>query len=300
MPVLLDKVIENLELVPGYNAIDCTLGDAGHAEKILEMTSPNGRLLGIDADPESLLRAKQYLYGFGSRVEFVRDNFTRLAEIMESAKFGPVHGIIMDLGWSTPQFEERGRGFSFLREEPLDMRYGTFEGQTNQTAAEILQELSAEDLARIFKEFGEEKFCEEIAFAIVDARKREAIEKTGQLVEIILMVYRNKLKTQKEIPWIGGLHPATKVFQALRVAVNKELEALELALPQAVDALETGGRLAIITFHSLEDRLVKHFFKSKDKRTLNILTKKPIVASSEERMANPRAGSAKLRVAQKI
>lgn len=307
VPVLLNEVLENLELKPGMNVVDCTLGDAGHSEEILKKTAPSGKLLGIDADPESLLRAKQYLYTFEGRVTFVRDNFSGLAKIISQNNIGPIHGIVMDLGWSSPQFAERGRGFSFDKDEPLDMRY---EGQqttvnSKQTATDIVNTYDWDDLYRIFRMYGEEDLSKEIAEEIISIRNKEhgtrnKIETTKQLVDIILNVYRKKLKTDKEVPWIGGLHPATKVFQALRIEVNQELEVLREALPQAVEALQSGGRLAVITFHSLEDRIVKHYFASIDHKTANIVNKKPITASEKELEKNVRARSAKLRVVEKI
>jgi len=295
VPVLLNEVIESLNLQPGMNVIDCTLGDAGHAEKILEKIGLSGKLLGIDADVEAILRAKQYLYNFGERAIFVRDNFANLNKIVAEQKFIPVNAILLDLGWSSPQFEERVRGFSFAKpEEKLDMRYGL----QNKTASELVNELSESELEKIFREYGEEKLSREVAEAIIEKRKSKKIETVGELVNIILEVYRKKLKTDKEMPWVGGLHPATKVFQALRIAVNDELGVLERALPQAVDVLAQNGRLAVITFHSLEDRIVKHFFKGNE--SLQIITKKPIFCSKEESKSNPRASSAKLRVVEKI
>ena len=304
VPVLLNEVIDLLQLKPNMNVIDCTLGDGGHAERILENTAPNGKLLGIDAEPEAMLRAKKFLYPFEQRVIFIRDNFIHLAEIVKREKFGPVHGIVMDLGWSSSQFEERGRGFSFQKDEPLDMRYGAnfqfsiFNFQ-NPTAADLVNNLSVEELAKIFREYGEEPLASRIAEAIVKYRKRVKIETSKQLAEIVLAVYRKKLGSTQDVPWIGGTHPATKVFQALRIAVNDELDVLEKTLPQAVNILATGGRLAVISFHSLEDRIVKHFFKSQ-KGNVMIITKKPIVASETEIAANPRARSAKLRVVEKL
>ncbi|KKW41354.1 MAG: Ribosomal RNA small subunit methyltransferase H [Candidatus Magasanikbacteria bacterium GW2011_GWA2_56_11] len=304
LPVLATETIASLLLAPGKNVVDCTLGDAGHAEMILEATAPNGRLLGIDADPESILRAKQYLYRFGERAMFVRDNFEHLAGIVKSNNFGPVHGIVIDLGWSSPQFEERGRGFSFQQDEPLDMRYGSGDGAVvydlaNPTAADLVNSLAKEELERIFRDYGEENLAREIAAAITLARRSRPVTRTGQLVEIVLGVYRQKLKTDKPVPWVGGLHPATKVFQALRLAVNRELEVIEAVLPQAVEALEPGGRLAVIAFHSLEDRIIKHFFKSLHGKTLTIITKKPLECGPAEYEANPRSRSAKLRVVEK-
>lgn len=299
VPVLLNETIDLLNLKTGDNVIDCTLGDAGHSEAMLEKISPNGKLLGIDADPESVLRAKQYLYRFGDRVKFERENFRRLKGIASEGGFSQVNAILLDLGWSSPQFAERGRGFSFEKDEPLDMRYGGNQpAEESRTAAQILNEYSKKELTKIFKEYGEEKFADAIAEAIIEFRKQEKIETTGQLIKIILDVYRQKLRSDKEVPWTGGLHPATKVFQALRIETNSELEVLKKVLPDALDLLLPTGRLAVITFHSLEDRIVKHFFQSKIGQ-LKIITKKSVVAGEAELKNNPRARSARLRVVEK-
>ena len=318
VPVLLNETVEALQLKPGSNVIDCTLGDAGHAEKILELTSPTGKLLGIDADAESILRAKQYLYKFEERVVFVRDNFENLKTIVEENNFENADGILMDFGWSSPQFEERGRGFSFQNnDEPLDMRYDTYLNCEHNavdpplgldgkplygkcTAAEYVNTMSPAILTKIFKDYGEEGLAGEIAEAVVEKRKEYNLETVKDLAEIILNVYRTKLKTEKEIPWVGGLHPATKVFQALRIAVNDEFGVIERVLPQAIEVLQSRGRLAVITFHSAEDRIVKHYFKSQVGKTIELVNKKPIVCSDEEHKENPRARSSKLRIVQKI
>ena len=333
-PVLLKEILESLDLKPNDNVVDCTLGDAGHAEAMLEKIAPQGKLLGIDMDVEAVLRAKRFLYRFATatagsrlmagndRVAAVKNNFANLKIIVTESNFGPVNAILIDLGWSSPQFAERGRGFSFGSNEPLDMRYdarsvipsersgveesltlskrdpSTAVGMITLTAAEIVNTHSANELAKIFKNFGEEKLSKEIAEAIVQFRKEKKIERTGELTEIILQVYRTKLHTDKEIPWIGGLHPATKVYQALRMEVNHELENLKQVLPQAVEVLAVGGRLAVISFHSLEDRIVKQFFKSN--KQIKLVNKKPIMASEEEIKNNPRARSAKLRVIEKV
>ncbi|MEK7084619.1 MAG: 16S rRNA (cytosine(1402)-N(4))-methyltransferase RsmH, partial [Patescibacteria group bacterium] len=207
----------------------------------------------------------------------------------------------------SPQMEERGRVLSFERDEPLDMRYSA-EAQIlnpkskilNRTAADIVNGSGYDDLERIFREYGEEELSFDIAREIVNRRRDEKIETTKQLVKIILDVYRKKLNTTKEVPWIGGLHPATKVFQALRIVVNDELGVIERALPKAISVLEPGGRLAVITFHSLEDRIVKHYFKDQEGKSINIMTKKPIMPTDDECKQNPRACSAKLRVVEKI
>ena len=298
IPVLLEEVLRELNLKSGMRVIDCTLGDAGHSEKILEKIGQDGRLLGIDADPEAILRAKQYLDKFFSQTILVRGNFTNLKNIVEENSFVP-EAILIDLGWSTPQFNDRGRGFSFSHpEEKLDMRYSE---EVVSTAADILNTRTAKELANIFKDYGEEKFSSLIAERIIEKRKQgKNFVTVGDLVETVLEVYRQKLKTDKEIPWIGGLHPATKVFQALRIEVNNELRVLQQVLPQAVEVLKSGGRLAVITFHSLEDRIVKHYFKKENNKTLKIINKKPIVCSEEEGKNNPPSRSAKLRVIEKM
>ncbi|OGH68439.1 MAG: 16S rRNA (cytosine(1402)-N(4))-methyltransferase [Candidatus Magasanikbacteria bacterium RIFCSPLOWO2_02_FULL_44_11] len=302
IPVLITEVLEALALEPNHHVIDGTLGDAGHSEAILERTAPNGALLGIDADPESLLRAKQNLYRFGDRVRYSRGNFADMKKIAETEQFGPVNGILLDLGWSSPQFAERGRGFSFEKDEPLDMRYNPdFVGGAQLTAATIVNSYSTDELAQVFKQLGEEPLSREIAQAIVAKRKETLLKTTKDLVDVILTVYRAKLKSTKEIPWIGGIHPATRVFQALRIAANRELEVLKEVLPQAIDILAPGGRLVVITFHSLEDRIVKHFFQKEAlTKKVKMVNKKPLVASEAEVSSNPRARSAKLRAVEKV
>jgi len=288
VPVLHNEVIESLQLTPGDNVVDCTLGDGGHAESILEKVAPAGKLLGIDTDPEAILRAKQYLYDFGSRMVFVRDNFVNLKKIVKEKGWGNIQGILLDLGWSSQQFADRGRGFSFSRAaEPLDMRYDIKQGIT---AADILNYRKPEELVKIFKQYGEEKLSKKIASAVVKKRQEKEFTKVGELVEIILQAYGSRGNLSK-------IHPATRVFQALRIAVNDELENLEKVLPQAIEILQPGGRLAVISFHSLEDRIVKHFFKKS--KGIDIITKKPITPTVEELKDNPRARSAKLRVIQK-
>lgn len=301
IPVLLKEVIEALELTSGKNVIDCTLGDAGHSERILEATSPDGKLMGIDADAEALLRAKNFLHRFEDRVVYARENFEHLTRIIEENNFRPVDGILIDLGWSSPQFEERQRGFSFQNEsESLDMRYDTREFPDRYTASQIVSTYSYDQLEEAFRVYGEERLSREIAIRIIEVRKDQQIVTVKDLVTIVLEVYRKKLKTDKEVPWIGGLHPATKVFQALRIAVNDELGVIERVLPQAIEVLAPGGVLAVITFHSLEDRIVKHYFKKHVGKNFTIITKKPMVAGEEEHASNPRARSAKLRVIKKL
>ena len=269
-PVLEKEVIECLDPKPNENFIDCTLGHGGHARLILERTSPNGKLVGIDQDPEQIKIAKEQLKEFGSRLIAVNSSYTHLKEI---AKDITVNGILLDMGMSSWHLEDSKRGFSFQKDEPLDMRYDPSQAET---AEDIVNHYSEEDLARIFSEYGQERFAARIARAIV--RKRP-LRTTGQLVELI------------KVPGSSKIHPATRVFQALRIAVNKELENIEIVIPQAIEVLAQGGRLAVISFHSLEDRIVKNYFKKQ-----KLLFKKPITASREEIRENPRSRSAKLRL----
>jgi 16S rRNA (cytosine1402-N4)-methyltransferase len=299
VPVLLHEVIDALDLSHNKHIIDGTLGDGGHSEAILEATGPSGRLLGIDTDPESLLRAKQYLHRFASQTIYARENFTELKRIVTETKFKPVDGILLDLGWSSPQFAERGRGFSFELDEPLDMRLSGASDSSRMTCAEILNTATESELYEVLYRYGEERFSEEIAAAIVAKRSVTPYVRTTELVETVLSVYRERLKSDKDVPWIGGLHPATRTFQAFRIAVNDELRVIERTIPDAIDILASRGRLAIITFHSLEDRIVKHMFKELSKTAGDVITKKPIIPTEEEIQRNTRSRSAKLRVFQK-
>jgi 16S rRNA (cytosine1402-N4)-methyltransferase len=301
-PVLAHEILDVLALEPGMHVVDGTLGDGGHAQHMLQQTAPNGRLLGVDLDPEAITRAASLLRDDADRVTLIRESFAHIDACVKQHAVDPVHAILLDLGWSTPQFEQRGRGFSFQRvDEPLDMRLSGDANKDLKTAADLLSTLPAQDLAQIFKDFGEEKLAQDIANAIVDTRKNARLSTVGDLVAIILDVYRKKLKSKKDIPWVGGLHPATKVFQALRIAVNHELTTLEAGLQKAVDLLAPNGRLAVISFHSLEDRIVKHCFKSFQKKNIGlILTKKPVTPSDKECSQNPRARSAKLRAIKKL
>lgn len=297
IPVLLKEVIEFLNPEPNDNFVDCTLGGGGHSLEILEKIKPNGKILAIDLDHGALEVFENTISGFGDkeRVTLVNGNFADLEDIADKNNFKSVKGILLDLGFSSNQLEEGGRGLSFLKDEPLDMRLGAISssggGERGEVAAEdIINSYRYEDLARIFREYGEERNAGRIAKTICEYRKKNKIKTTGQLVEVVSKVnYRSRI------------HPATRVFQALRIAVNQELDNLEKVLPQAVKILEPKGRLAVISFHSLEDRIVKHFFRNKKQEgALNILTKKPFRPSEQEAMANPRSRSAKLRVAEKI
>lgn len=292
IPVLLKEVISLLDPKENENFIDATMGQAGHSLEILKRNGPKGKVLGIEQDQEILavtakgLRASTY----ENRIILVHDNFVNLKKIVAARNFSRVKGIIMDLGISSWQLEESGRGFTFLKDEPLLMNLTG----NPLTAEKIVNYWSKQELERIFREFGQEKFARRIAENIVLKRTAGPIKKTLELVGIIK-------KSVPENYEKGRINPATRTFMALRIAVNNELENLQKALPQAVDILDKGGKLAVISFHSLEDRLVKSFFKTEEKKErVRILTKKPVGAGDEELKINQRSRSAKLRVVQKI
>lgn len=288
IPVLTKEVLEFLNPEPGENFVDCTIDGGGHAREILKKISPDGKLLGIDLDEEMIKNTRAEIKN--ENLILANDNFRNLKKITEEKKFSPVSGILIDLGWSSIQIEKSGRGFSFLKDEPLDMRYSSF----GISAAEAVNQLSEKDLADVFWQYGEERFSRRIAKKIVEARKKKRILTTFDLVDAV------KTSVSKSYER-GRLHPATRVFQALRIYVNQELENLKEVLPQSVEILAPGGRLAVISFHSLEDRIVKNFFREMKKEgRLEILTKKPVVPSDEEIKSNPRSRSAKLRVVRKI
>ncbi|MDD5738857.1 MAG: 16S rRNA (cytosine(1402)-N(4))-methyltransferase RsmH [Candidatus Pacebacteria bacterium] len=290
IPVLKDEVIEYLDPKPNQNFVDCTFGFGGHTEAILEKIKPNGRVLGIEWDQDKIKYQKSNIKNKG-KIILVNDSYVNLKDIVNRENFGPINGILLDVGISSFEVESSGRGFSFQKDEPLDMR---FDQEQNLTAREIVNEWNEEELARIFKEYGQERFAKNIARNIADVRSRQSIETTFQLVEIIRKSFPRSYK-------FGKAHFATRAFQALRIAVNNELDNLKNVLPQALEVLEENGRIAVIAFHSLEDAIVKKFFKEQAKDSkLKILTKKPITPSFEETKLNPKARSAKLRVAQII
>lgn len=288
IPVLKEEVLKYLDPSKNEHFVDATLGFGGHAKAILEKTLPKGKLLGIEWDREVLEQTKTSMTKEElTRTTLVCDSYTNLESIAKREKFPKVSGIILDLGMSSWHVDESKRGFSFQKNELLDMRYNP---NHSLDAKKILNFWSRFDIEAILKEYGEEQFARDIAKAIVEARKQTPVIRTFQLVEII------KAATPK---WYHRkkLNPATKTFQALRIAVNSELENISNVLPQALSVLAEGGRLAVISFHSLEDRIVKTFFKNQS--NLRILTKKPVIASFKEQKENPRARSAKLRVAIK-
>lgn len=302
IPVLQKEVIEYLVPKPNQNFIDATVGEGGHNLAILEKNAPRGKVLGIELDPELYQKLKQNLirWHLTKRVILVNDSYSNLGKIVKRERFKNVSGILFDLGLSSWHLEESGRGFSFLKDEPLIMRYDWNSTKSILlhskvlTAEKIVNQWPEKKIEKILRNYGEEKFARKITKEIINFRKIKLIETTSQLVEII----------KKTTPfWYHRkkIHFATRTFQALRIAVNDELNNLEKTLPQALDILKVGGRLVIISFHSLEDRIVKKFFQENSKKgQLKILTKKPVRPTEEEIKINPRSRSAKLRAVIKL
>ncbi len=300
-PVLLKEVIEVLAPRAGETFVDGTLGGGGHTEALLEA---GAHVIGIDQDPEALAFAKEKrLHRFGEKFQPVRANFERLGAVLEDLGVAEVDGLLLDLGMSSWQLDTAERGFSFQREGMLDMR---MDPDGPVTAADLVNTAPAAELVRIFREYGEEPNARRIAARIVGGRAARPFQTTMELA----------LAVEEVVPRRGRIHPATRIFQALRIAVNREMEVLESVLGQAASALRPGGRMAVITFHSLEDRMVKEFFKLRSTAELDrpewpaprpnpeyifrALTRKPVIASAEEQQSNPRSRSAKLRAVEKI
>lgn len=300
IPVLLSETLRALSVQPGGRYIDCTLGGGGHAAAILDHSSPGGQLLGIDADPNALEIARERLQNYKDSILLVNDNFANLHSICIKYDFFPVHGILFDLGLSSYQLNGNGRGFSFQHNAPLDMRLNP---DQKVTAADIINTTSEARLAHLIRTYGEEPHSHRIASYIVKARP---VNTSGELAEII----------ERAIGRRGKIHPATKTFQALRIAVNHELEHLETALRQAVDLLGYNGRLVVISYHSLEDRIVKQFLQKESRGCIcppevpvcvcghvarvRLVNKKVITPATGEVDVNPRSRSAKLRAAERI
>lgn len=304
IPVLLQEVLTYLDPKPGQRFIDATIDGGGHAAAVLEKIEPSGKLLGIEWDNELLkqLELKVKSLKFKSGVVLVNDSYASLKKIAEENNFTNADGILFDLGMSSWHLEEAGRGFSFQRDEPLDMRFGPHKNVSSSkfqipssTAEEIVNKWSYDELAKILKEYGGERFAKRIAAVVARERKDNSIKTTFQLVEMI----------KKAVPfWYRyghRIHYATRTFQALRIAVNDELGNVQKGLTDALSVLKSGGRMAVISFHSLEDRIIKNFFRDNERAGLiKILTKKPIVPTLREIEENPRARSAKLRVVIKV
>jgi len=291
IPVLQKEVLEYFDPKPNENFIDCTTGEGGHTLALLEKVLPEGKILGIDWSEELIKSFNFQVPSSKKNIILVCDNFANLKEIVRREKFKSISGILFDLGMSSWNLEKSGRGFSFLRNEPLDMRYNPL---NPLTAEKIVNYWSEIEIEKLLREYGEERFSEEIAQKIIQARKFKSIKNTFHLVKIVSDAVPTWYQHKK-------MHFATKTFQAIRITVNDELNNLEKVLPQTIEILKSGGRLIIISFHSLEDRIVKNFYKNQSKNGLiKILTKKPAEPGREEIRINPRSRSAKLRAAVKI
>lgn len=302
--VLLNESIEALNIKEDGIYVDCTLGGAGHSSEILKRLSKKGRLIGIDQDKNALQAAKKKLEGFDN-VTFVHDNFFNIDNILRELEISKVDGILADLGVSSHQLDEAERGFSYMKDAPLDMRMNR---EDDFSAYDVVNNYSEDDLNRIIRDYGEENFARRIAKFILERRSVKPIETTYELVDLIKAAIPAKLRQD-------GPHPAKRTFQAIRIEVNKELEILNKTIEDGVKNLNPGGRIAIITFHSLEDRIIKTKFKQLEKpctcpsefpicicgkeSQLKVISKKPIEPSKEEVTENPRSRSAKLRVGEK-
>jgi 16S rRNA (cytosine1402-N4)-methyltransferase len=290
-PVMLKEALELLAPRPGGRYCDATVGYGGHARAVLEASGPDGRLVGIDRDPMALAEARRNLADFGERVTLVHAPFSRLGAALEEAGALPLDGCLVDLGVSSPQLDRAERGFSFRRSGPLDMRMDQSQGET---AAAYLERVGEDELVGVLRELGEERFAGRIARHIVEARGREELTTTAGLAALVARAVPRREQ---------GKDPATRTFQALRIAVNRELEELAQLLEDLPGCLRPGGRLVIIAFHSLEDRMVKRRLRAlaagEGDPPVHILTKRPLVATDEEVAANPRARSAKLRAAER-
>jgi 16S rRNA (cytosine1402-N4)-methyltransferase len=290
--VLKKEVLEYLNPSQNENFVDGTVGEGGHAEDILKKNGPNGKVLGIDLDPQQIISSHWLEAIYKDRAILVNDSYTSLAEIIERKNFTPVNGILLDLGMSSAQLEGTHKGFSFKIDQGLDMRYNDIANYL--TAEKIVNEWPEERIREVLQNYGEEKFAKQIAKNIIEQRKQGRIKTTFQLIEII------KDATPSAY-WRGKIHYATRTFQALRIAVNDELESIKRVLPEALSVLAPQGRLVVISFHSLEDRIVKNFFAGQSKKgIIKILTKKPVVAARDELGKNPRSRSAKLRAIIKL
>lgn len=290
-PVLLEEALYFLNPTPGKIIIDATIGGGGHAEEIINRISPEGILIGIDRDSESLKIAHERLKKFQSTVKLINKNFRSIKEVISSLEIGEIDGILFDLGISSIQMEEGERGFSIKNPGPLDMR---MDRKQRLTAKELVNRLDEQELSSLIKELGEERYHRRIARLIVSERKKKVIETTRELTQIISRSMPHERRWER-------IHPATRTFQALRIRVNDELEEIEEALKAVPCLLKKGGRLCVISFHSLEDRIVKNSLKEfKSQGIFRILTKKPVTPAEKELLQNPRARSAKLRAAEKI
>lgn len=292
--VLLHTSIEGLDIKPGDVFVDGTLGGGGHTEEVVRRFGDAVTVVGIDLDADALTRSQERLSALSSKVIFKQGSFRNIDTILAELGITAVQKILLDIGTSAFQIEDSGRGFSFKNDEPLVMTLSKDTSQTGVNAKDVVNEWGEETLSDIIFGFGEERYARRIARAIVERRKLKTIETTGELVEIILSATPASY-------YRGKIHPATRTFQALRIAVNDELGALKEGIRKGFELLSPGGRMAVISFHSLEDRIVKDYFREmKNEERAVLLTKKPIVPDEKEVMENPRSRSAKLRIISKI
>jgi 16S rRNA (cytosine1402-N4)-methyltransferase len=290
LPVLLKEAIDYLDPETGDIILDATLGGGGHAEAILQRIVPDGTLIGTDADTEAIERCRVRLTPFGSAAVLVHNNFGEIDEVLKSARIERLDGALFDLGISSFQIDEGQRGFSFLRDGPLDMR---FDSSAQLTAREVVNKFGKEKLTDILKEYGEERHSKLVAGAICAARRKQQIETTGQLKDVVVKAVGGKYRKQK-------IHPAARTFQALRIYVNDELSSISKAVKDVIGYLSPGGRVCVISFHSLEDRIIKNIFREEARNgVLDIVTRKPVTPDIGETRENPRARSAKMRVAER-
>ena len=293
IPAMLDEVIDHLNLKPGMTIVDATMGTAGHSLAIAERIKPSGRLIGIDRDKESLDICRERLKAYGNACSFVHANFADLDSVLGNLGISKIDGIVFDLGISSFQLSNAQRGFSFQNEGPLDMR---LDRDSYISAYDLVNNLNEEEISGLLWAFGEERWHNRIAHLLVQERERHPISTTEQLANIVerSIPYRYRHKYYR-------IHPATRTFQAVRIAVNRELEILEGAVSKAINFLNKGGRICVISFHSLEDRQIKHSFrKAAAEGLVEIITNKPLTPKEGETQANPSARSSKLRVAERI
>ncbi len=287
-PVLLQEVLEFLSPEPGGVIVDATLGMGGHSQAILERFPEIAHLIGMDRDADALALASERLSPWREKITFFHANFSDLSDLVQAERLGPVDGVLMDLGISSFQIEKSGRGFSFRKDEPLDMRMNS---STSITAADLVNQLPEEKLQEILLYYGEERWAAKIAAAIGKIRKESPIITSRQLASLVEQAIPRRFHPKR-------IHPATKTFQAIRIAVNREFENLKKALTEIPEILKAGARFLVISFHSIEDRMIKQAFKEDER--LNVLTKRPVTPSKSEVDLNPRSRSAKLRVAEKV
>jgi 16S rRNA (cytosine1402-N4)-methyltransferase len=293
VPVMLKEAVEFLAPREGGTYVDCTLGGSGHAKEILNLIGPTGRLIGLDKDEIAIRRAKEVLAPYLEQVVFIHSDFRRIADLLKELQISEVDGILFDLGVSSYQVLEPERGFSYHADAALDMRMNR---EAKTTAADLVNNLSEKELSEIIYRYGEERWARRIASFIVTKRKKAPVTTTAQLVEIVKAAIPARARRT-------GPHPARRTFMALRMAVNDELAAVEEGLRAGIPLLKPGGRVVAISFHSLEDRIVKGVFRehaAPSQNVLRILTKKPLVPNNEEINVNPRSRSAKLRAAEKL